>query len=91
MNYYIFHVDSYMYIVSPRIRPILYFQKNVCGERPRLNKDRRSDMKISNEEQLKQDLALRQALLEILPDLALKTASAHPSRKQWPEDCSCPP
>ena len=29
-------------------------------------------MKISNEEQLKQDLALRQALLEILPDLALK-------------------
>ena len=29
-------------------------------------------MKVSNGEQLKQDLALRQALLEILPDLALK-------------------
>ena len=27
-------------------------------------------MKVSNGEQLKQDLALRQALLEILPDLA---------------------
>lgn len=34
MNYYIFHVDSYMYIVSPRIRPILYFQKKCMRGTP---------------------------------------------------------